>query len=106
MPQAATPQIVQTVGPYKFLSCYTEGTNVRALGSASTAGSTMTVQSCEAFCNGYTYFGVEYGQECYCGNSFGNGSVPAPNTDCNMVCAGNGGEYCGAGNRLLVYSDS
>jgi hypothetical protein len=39
----------------------------------------------------------------YCGNSFGVGSIPAPNTDCSFPCAANIYEYCGAGNRLSVY---
>ena len=39
----------------------------------------------------------------YCGNSFSQGSVAAPNSDCSMLCPGNVAEYCGAGNRLSVY---
>ena len=39
----------------------------------------------------------------YCGNSFSQGSVAAPNSDCSMLCPGNVNEYCGAGNRLSVY---
>ncbi|CAI4216450.1 unnamed protein product [Parascedosporium putredinis] len=49
-------------------------------------------------------FGLEYGQECFCGNSFNSGSIAAPITDCNMPCAGNPFEFCGAGNRLSVYT--
>jgi hypothetical protein len=39
----------------------------------------------------------------YCDNTLGAGSVPAPITDCNMVCRGNGTEFCGAGSRLNLY---
>jgi hypothetical protein len=39
----------------------------------------------------------------YCGNSLNTGSVSAPESDCNMVCAGDPFEYCGAGNRLELY---
>jgi WSC domain len=40
-----------------------------------------------------------------CGNAISNGGGPAPGgiSDCNMLCAGNSSEYCGAGNRLDVY---
>ena len=33
------------------------------------------------------------------------GGIPAPEglAGCNMPCAGNGSEFCGAGNRLDVY---
>lgn len=40
----------------------------------------------------------------YCGNSLNPGSVAAALSDCNMVCAGDQYEYCGAGNRLELYS--
>ena len=106
LPQAPTPSIVQSVAGYAFDGCYTEGYNVRALSSASTSSSAMDVELCESFCNGYTYFGVEYASECYCGMSLGNGTTLVANSDCDMVCAGNMAELCGAGNRLLIYSDS
>ena len=54
-------------------------------------------------CTGWTYWGVEYGGECYCGNSFAAGSVTAPDSDCSFLCPGNSLEYCGAGNRLSTY---
>lgn len=63
----------------------------------------MTLESCAAFCGSYAYFGVEYGDECYCGNTLGTGSVIAANTDCSMLCPGNQLELCGAGNRLSLY---
>jgi WSC domain len=91
------------VGGWNFSSCRTEASGVRALSSSSIAADTMTLESCAAFCSGYTYFGAEYGRECYCGNTFNQGSTVAPSTDCSMLCAGNSSEYCGAGNRLSVY---
>ena len=92
------------VGSYNLVGCVTEATSMRALSAASDASDTMTLETCAAFCSGYTYFGTEYGRECYCGNSLNSGSVSASATDCNMQCAGNGYELCGAGNRLSLYS--
>jgi hypothetical protein len=66
----------------------------------------MTLEICASICSSpveYTYFGVEYGGECYCGNDFSVGSVSAPDTDCYFVCPGDNFEYCGAGNRLSAY---
>ncbi len=66
----------------------------------------MTIDVCAAYCItslGYTFFGVEYGGECYCGNEFATGSVAAPAGDCNMSCPGDATKMCGAGNRLSVY---
>jgi hypothetical protein len=61
---APTLHIVPSVANYNYFGCYTEGTGVRALTPGAFAADTMTVESCEASCAGYTYFGVEYGREC------------------------------------------
>ncbi|KAI1093594.1 putative glyoxal oxidase [Rostrohypoxylon terebratum] len=102
---SASPLQPSTVGIYNWYGCQTEATNVRALSLFTYADDGMTLDSCEAFCSdkATTYFGVEYARECYCGNQFGTGSVSAPASDCNMLCAGDQSEYCGAGNRLSVY---
>ncbi|EKD12599.1 copper radical oxidase [Drepanopeziza brunnea f. sp. 'multigermtubi' MB_m1] len=90
---------------WTYYGCQTEGTNVRALAAKSTAYDTMTLESCASDCAGYTYFGTEYGRECYCGNAFGTGSAIAPAADCSFSCRGNSAEKCGAGNRLSVYTE-
>jgi len=68
----------------------------------------MTVELCQSTCisAGYTLAGVEYADECYCGNAVQNGGGPAPdgNAQCDMSCAGNSGETCGGPNRLDLYS--
>lgn len=92
------------VGDYTFQGCYTEATDSRALSDASFYDyEAMTLEECATDCAAYDYFGVEYGGECYCGNTINNGSVVAALTDCNFVCPGDPYEYCGAGNRLEMY---
>ncbi|PMD52509.1 copper radical oxidase [Hyaloscypha bicolor E] len=93
-----------TVTGWNYYGCQTEGTSSRALASKATAYDTMTLESCATDCAGYTYFGTEYGRECYCGNSFSAGSVVAAAGDCSFACAGNAAEKCGAGSRLSVYT--
>lgn len=104
-PVSTGPSIKQVVGLYSYYQCQTEATNSRALSALTYASDGMTLEICISTCAGYTYAGVEYGRECYCGNSFNAGSVVAPggNADCNMVCPGNNLEFCGAGSRLSVY---
>jgi WSC domain len=88
------------------LGCYTDSVAARTLTTAEYPG-TMTVELCTSACKsaGYIYAGVEYGGECYCGNSFSNGGGPAPDgsAGCNMACAGNAQETCGGSNRLNVF---
>ncbi|KAI1259995.1 heme peroxidase [Xylariaceae sp. FL1019] len=92
------------VGNYSWYGCQTEGTgNIRALSSAIYVNKTLTLESCAEFCEGYAYFGTEYADECYCGDTFGKGSSEAASADCRMTCAGNNKEFCGGNDRLSVY---
>ncbi|TPX11566.1 uncharacterized protein E0L32_007777 [Thyridium curvatum] len=102
-PTATGPYRRQTVGPYQFQGCWTETNNGRALYATTYADDGMTLDSCAAFCSAYTYFGVEYGRECYCGNTLRDGSTLATLSDCSFLCPGDKTEYCGAGNRLELY---
>lgn len=56
-----------------------------------------------AAAGGYTYAGLEYGQECWMGNTLLSPLVNATASACNMVCMGNVGEICGAGSVLSLY---
>lgn len=103
-PTATGPARKLTVAGYTRLRCATEGSGVRALTGASFAYDTMTLESCAANCTGFAYFGTEYSRECFCGNTLASSSSEAPDSECNMLCAGDSTEYCGAGNRLELYS--
>ncbi|KAM0339913.1 hypothetical protein ACHAPU_010745 [Fusarium lateritium] len=90
----------------KYLGCYTEGEDARALGDAKTTDKKMTVEICASFCSskGYPYLGLEAGKDCYCGKKGpSNGSVDAPSSDCRVACKGDKSQKCGATNRLNVY---
>ena len=104
---------VQTVIGWTYSGCYSEATNGRALSGLQNPipGNTVTVESCAAACTQFTFFGVEYSGECYCGNTIGAGSAlvagSTPDiTQCNMACSGNGAEYCGGPNRLNMYASN
>ncbi|KAF0320781.1 WSC domain-containing protein [Colletotrichum asianum] len=89
---------------WTYKGCYTDGP-ARQLARASYADPSMTEESCVNFCqeHGFPVAGVEYSSECWC-----DYRIPAerrPETDCNMVCSGDSTEYCGAGNRLTVFSN-
>lgn len=99
---ASGPSSISTAGNFFFAGCYSEGTNGRALADKTTAAGTMTVEICAAFCSGYSYMGVEYSTECYCGNNIAAGSV-STGSGCSMTCGGNANEYCGGPNRLNIY---
>ncbi|PSN71804.1 heme peroxidase [Corynespora cassiicola Philippines] len=98
----SAPSVTQVPG-YNYSGCYSEGTTQRALMDDATASDTMSVQNCATFCDGSKYFGVEYGRECYCGETLSEGAVQQSESDCNMLCAGNSTQFCGAGSRLNLF---
>ncbi|KAI4221750.1 MAG: hypothetical protein L6R36_006665 [Xanthoria steineri] len=102
-----SPSTTPSQPGYLYQGCYTDSTSARVLTGRSQSTSTNTYASCAAYCSGYTYFGVEYGSECYCGNQFTNPSAPAPkgDTECNRPCSGDATKLCGAGNRLTLFKN-
>ena len=73
------PSVVPSAGGFGYIGCYTDSTANRALTGLANpvSGSTLTIEPCAAACAGFTYFGVEYSVECYCGNSLQGGSALA-----------------------------
>lgn len=71
----------------------------------------MTQESCQTYCTieaplgPYKYFGIEFGRDCYCGNTFQHDAIPYDNTitSCNISCTGNSTQQCGGVNRISVY---
>jgi WSC domain len=53
---------------------------------------------------GYSYAGVEYAAECYCGNAVVNGGTLEDDSGCNMPCQADILSYCGGPYRLNVYA--
>lgn len=61
-----------SIGKYQSKGCLSDpNTQGRSLQGASTTNPKMTEEMCVKYCLGkrFHYAGIEYGQECYCGNS-------------------------------------
>ncbi|KAF3037548.1 hypothetical protein E8E11_001641 [Didymella keratinophila] len=90
---------------WKSLGCYTDSIGERTLEFPANVEGVNSAGRCAAACQqaGYKYAGLEYGQECYCGNSLRCPSAPTVASACNMVCNGNATEVCGGPNAMNVY---
>ncbi|EAW08575.1 WSC domain protein [Aspergillus clavatus NRRL 1] len=87
---------------WQSLGCYSDSTKARTLSTSyNVAGN--TVEKCQAACQagGYLYAGMEFGSQCFCGNSIDNGG--APTSGCATPCAGDSSEVCGGSNALSIY---
>ncbi|KAM7210759.1 WSC domain containing protein [Rhypophila decipiens] len=106
----ARPQHCPRDAPYTHKGCFVSNTNgQRIVNTATYADDAMTIASCATFCTekNLKYFGVEYGRECYCGDSFP--ADPAVDTsECSFTCPGGGetGQTCGAGDRIDLYQNN
>ena len=94
---------------WAYQGCAQDNVNSRILTGTnniySSSQATTDVNTCIEACAGYTYAGLEYGKQCFCGNSIPSSAVPQANQlgSCNMPCAGNSSQYCGGGSQLSLY---
>ncbi|KAJ7720041.1 hypothetical protein B0H16DRAFT_1793954 [Mycena metata] len=97
-----------TSGSWTYQGCLMEAVGGRAIPwqniYPTNNSATTCLGQCAAF--GYTAGGMEYGEECYCGDvsdvkAAGVGFAPA--SDCNLPCPGDPLHLCGAGNRIQYY---
>ncbi|KAI5450005.1 hypothetical protein NCC49_003767 [Naganishia albida] len=86
------------------LGCYKDSTP-RILPDYSYKSSSMTPLLCQSTCmsKGYSFAGVSYGSECYCGSAAPDATAKTANTDCAQKCAGSTAT-CGGAWRTYVYA--
>ncbi|KAH8900410.1 Pyrrolo-quinoline quinone [Thozetella sp. PMI_491] len=97
---------VNSTSNWEVQGCYSDSSTARTLGDKQIMADTVTLDSCAAFCDGYRYFGTEYGRECYCGSTLANTTTKSWNpSECNMSCKGNATQTCGAASRIQVYAN-
>ncbi|KAI9894440.1 MAG: hypothetical protein M1814_003198 [Vezdaea aestivalis] len=100
---SATSTPTPTFTDYTYQGCFVDAGNPRVLSSKGTSTSTMSYSTCATFCTDYNYFGIEYGSECYCGNSLATPTNIAPDSQCSFACSGDNTQKCGAGNRMTIF---
>lgn len=100
-----TPQVVKMYQNWKYLDCYSDAAPARALpnGLRTVAKS---VNSCldAATTAGYKYAGLEYGGECWAGNSLPSSSLPVGYGKCFMPCVDSPLQWCGGPGTFDLYS--
>lgn len=91
---------------YISLGCWSDSQTARTLSVYEPSGDGIAfVYACTNTCKnaGYSYAGVEYGQECYCGNKIENGATEIDQSKCYMPCTGHKSETCGGPNAMNLY---
>lgn len=103
---AAAPPPLSSVPPgtSTYVGCFVD-TPARDLPDLAGNDRWMTIESCRDLCTarGNAYFGVQYGSQCFCGNTYGAfGAAPA--SECNLACMGDTSQTCGGTWRNSVYT--
>lgn len=89
---------------YNYTGCFTDSVGARVLQEDFLFDADLTVETCVEYCGGSKYFGTEYGGECYCGEDVGEGAEQVEEVECSFLCPGDQTEYCGAGNKLSMWT--
>ncbi|KAI9734644.1 MAG: hypothetical protein M1834_002245 [Cirrosporium novae-zelandiae] len=92
---------------FEYVGCGTDGYGTRILTGANESNENMTVENCIDFCvgQGYSVAGMEYADQCYCGDSIPSSGAPTPGIvgQCTYKCAGDSTEYCGGYGTISLY---
>nr|XP_022314166.1 WSC domain-containing protein ARB_07867-like [Crassostrea virginica] len=86
---------------YKRVGCVKDLISGRILREKAGKLKPNSPWNCQKFCAGYRYFGVEYSNECFCGNAL----IPPviPSSKCTMACSGSPLLKCGGNSAIDVY---
>jgi len=86
-----------------YLGCFNDPNNPFDLDGFLERSGSNTPQACIQTCydRGFAFAGVQYGQSCLCGDSFGNFGTA---DRCNMPCTGDASQVCGGYNANSVYA--
>jgi hypothetical protein len=100
-----SPTVLTSLSGWTYQSCNNDSVTDRSLvGSTTVNNDSMTVQWCAANCAGHQYFGVEFGQQCYCGGQLSSTTFKVADSECNTPCFGNATSACGATYRMQIYA--
>lgn len=104
------PSAPGSAGNYDWKSCYMEPQWDHALTALVLADDKMTVEKCMTACGaaGFKYCGLEYGRECWGGNTLDTKNLQLANDpscamQCDMPCGGNPAQMCGGRATVGVY---
>jgi len=100
-------QMTNLPGSWKYSGCIVDSALDRTFTYQIINATANDVESCLLSCSkfGYGAGGMEYGQECYCGDVADTvGHAVQPDSECNVPCPGNPLFLCGGGDRISLYT--
>ncbi|KAL1953046.1 hypothetical protein VTO42DRAFT_3739 [Malbranchea cinnamomea] len=108
-PQHYYTDVTESLG-WAWIGCAVDNAGgQRILTGSSFRGADVTVERCIQQCkaDGFSIAGVEYSEECYCGNSLEPSKMPSvtPMGNCLYPCSGNSDQKCGGSGWIGLYQE-
>ena len=88
--------------PFTYLGCYQDNVSSRILTDLYTYDQKMTRPKCANICRSYSYYGLEYGAQCFCGNTFRGNPATHP-SKCDHKCVGDTNTSCGGQSVMAIF---
>ncbi len=85
---------IPSLSEFEFLGCFADNTSERDLPFYRGTFANNNPKLCAQFCKGFAFMSLQWGFECWCGNSYGKYSQ-LQNEHCH-VCPGNSSFSCGS----------
>jgi len=100
----ATHEDMQDSSEWYSLGCAVDSSDRILTGYTKDGVKNLTIDDCLSLCEdkGYSFAGVEFGVECYCGHSVPT-TITYSDSACNVACSGDSTEICGGGWALDLY---
>ncbi|XP_052076612.1 WSC domain-containing protein 2-like [Mytilus californianus] len=95
--------LIEQVATEGYLGCFRDIDNTMLPSRTVKGFQKLTLKKCQQQCQGYTFLGLQFADECFCGNNLNTDQfISVPESDCNMKCSGEN-RMCGSGHRNSVY---
>ena len=104
---ASASSSTSTSSATTYMNCYSDNNGGRALLTRLSTTSS-SVDACQAAAQkaNLNYFGLEYGGECWAGNTIATTSTVIASGSCSMACNSNSTQKCGGPNALSMYRNN
>ena len=108
---SASPTVVASAAGFANRGLYNDPSSAGSsplLSVSVPSSSAMSVAICASACQGYNYFGLENGNQCYCGNTLSSQPTSAADQSggSDVVCSGDNTELCGGLGLLRLYTSA
>ena len=86
-----------------YLGCFDDHTRLldKKIYSNNSNSPDLCMRGCKA--EGFSFSGLQYGGECFCGNQDPPVCLRKPEEECDMKCPGNEEEFCGGNRKMNIY---